>query len=74
MQQLETDYSIGESERKVESIGESERKVEMTFGDFGAPVLVSAPPAGEVYIRIAGRRNRGVRPQAGAEPELGGPS
>ena len=36
MRQLEADYSIGESEQKVE----------MTFGDFGASVSVSALPAG----------------------------
>ena len=37
MRQLEADYSIGESEQKVE----------MTFGDIGASVSVSAPSAGE---------------------------
>ena len=43
MRQLEADYSIGESEQKVE----------MTFGDFGAPVSASALPAGEVYAAAA---------------------
>jgi hypothetical protein len=32
------------------SVGKGERKAEITFGDFGAPVSVSAPPAGEVYV------------------------
>ena len=37
--------------------GENGQKVEMAFGDFGAPVLVSAPPASEVYVqRAAGPR------------------
>ena len=47
MRQLDADYSIGESEQKVE----------MTFGDFGASVSASAlpagsstPPDGEVYV------------------------
>jgi hypothetical protein len=47
VRQLEADYSIGESEQKVE----------MAFGDFGAAVSVSAPSASEVYIqRAAGPR------------------
>lgn len=33
----------------VESIGETAWKVEMTFGDFGVPVSVSAPPASETF-------------------------
>jgi len=43
VRQLEADYSIGESEQKVE----------MTFGDFGASVSAGALPAGELYA--AGR-------------------
>ncbi len=40
VRQLDADYSIGKTERKVE----------MTFGDFGLPVLVTAPPASEVFV------------------------
>jgi hypothetical protein len=34
--------------------GIDERRSEMTFGDFGAPVSVSAPPASEVYVPLSG--------------------
>jgi hypothetical protein len=40
VRQLDTDYSIGKTERKVQ----------MTFGGFGLPVSVSAPPASEVFV------------------------
>jgi hypothetical protein len=40
VRQLDADYSIGKTEQRTE----------MTFGDFGAPVSVSAPPASEVYV------------------------
>jgi hypothetical protein len=40
VRQLDADYSIGKTKQRSE----------MTFGDFGAPVSVSAPPASEVYI------------------------
>jgi hypothetical protein len=33
----------------VQSIGPIERKVEVTFGDFGIPVSVSAPPASQTF-------------------------
>ena len=39
VRQLNEDYSIGQTERKVET----------TFGDFGLPVSVTAPPASEVF-------------------------
>ena len=32
------------------SIGKTERKVQMTFGDFGLPVSVTAPLASEVFV------------------------
>jgi len=44
VRQLDADYSIGKTRQRSE----------MTFGDFGAPVSVSAPPAGEVYIPLSG--------------------
>jgi hypothetical protein len=34
----------------VESFGATERKVEITFGSFGLPVSVTAPPASETFI------------------------
>jgi hypothetical protein len=40
VRQLDADYSIGKTERKVE----------MTFGGFGFSVSVSAPPASEVFV------------------------
>jgi hypothetical protein len=40
VRQLDADYSIGKTRQRSE----------MTFGDFGAPVSVSAPPAREVYV------------------------
>lgn len=33
----------------IESIGKTVMKVDMTFGDFGVPVSVSAPPASETF-------------------------
>jgi DNA-directed RNA polymerase specialized sigma24 family protein len=44
VRQLDADYSIGKTRQRSE----------MTFGDFGAPVSVSAPPASEVYIPLSG--------------------
>ena len=44
VRQLDADYSIGKTRQRFE----------MTFGDFGAPVSVSAPPAGEVYVPLGG--------------------
>src|SRR5450755_4426348 len=40
VRQLDADYSIGKTEWKVK----------MTFGEFGVPVSVSAPPASEVFV------------------------
>jgi hypothetical protein len=34
----------------LDSLGQTERNVEITFGDFGLPVSVSAPPASETFI------------------------
>jgi hypothetical protein len=45
---------VDRGERAEGQIGESEQKVERTFGDFGVPVLVSAPPASEVYVQRRG--------------------
>ena len=44
VRQLDADYSIGKTRQRSE----------MTFGDFGAPVSVKAPPAGEVYVPLGG--------------------
>ncbi len=33
----------------TEAVGSTVRKVQMTFGDFGLPVSVSAPPASETF-------------------------
>ena len=44
VRQLDADYSIGKTRQRSE----------MTFGDFGAPVSVSAPLASEVYIPLSG--------------------
>jgi hypothetical protein len=44
VRQLDADYSIGKTRQRSE----------MTFGDFGAPVSVSAPPASEVYVPPSG--------------------
>ena len=33
----------------TEAVGNTVRRVQMTFGDFGLPVSVSAPPAGETF-------------------------
>jgi hypothetical protein len=44
VRQLDADYSIGNTRQRSE----------MTFGDFGALVSVSAPPASEVYIPLSG--------------------
>jgi len=44
VRQLDADYSIGKTRQRSE----------MTFGDFGAPVSVSAPPASEVYVPLGG--------------------
>ena len=54
------------------SVGKGEQKVEMTFGDFGAPVLVSVLLAPTRSTSRIPRRNRWVRLQADAEPGLGG--
>jgi len=40
VRRLDSDYSIGKTERKVD----------MTFGNFGLPVSVGAPPASEVFV------------------------
>jgi hypothetical protein len=40
VRQLDSDYSIGKTERTVH----------MTFGNFGLPVSVTAPPASEVFM------------------------
>ncbi|HTX26652.1 MAG TPA: hypothetical protein VME19_06510 [Streptosporangiaceae bacterium] len=34
----------------LDSVGQTERNLEITFGDFGLPVSVSAPPASETFI------------------------
>jgi hypothetical protein len=44
VRQLDADYSIGKTRQRSE----------MTFGDFGAPVSVSTPPASEVYVPLSG--------------------
>jgi len=44
VRQLDADYSIGRTRQRFE----------MTFGDFGAPVSVNAPPASEVYVPLGG--------------------
>ncbi len=33
----------------TEAVGDTVRKVQMTFGDFGLPVSVSAPSASETF-------------------------
>ena len=38
----------------LESFGRTVRKVEITFGDFGVPVSVSAPPASETFTPSPG--------------------
>ena len=38
----------------LESFGQTVRKVEITFEDFGVPVLVSAPPASETFTPSPG--------------------
>jgi hypothetical protein len=45
VRQLDADYSTGKTRQRAE----------MTFGDFGAAVSVSAPPAGEVYVPYPAR-------------------
>ncbi len=45
-------------------IGGTERKVTLTFGDFGLPVSVSAPPASEVYTFRPRDRTVGFGPGA----------
>jgi hypothetical protein len=48
--------------------GIDERRSEMTFGDFGAPVSVSAPPASEAYVPLSGLAGRHTFPEV--EPLL----
>jgi hypothetical protein len=36
----------------LDSVGQTERNVAITFGDFGLPVSVSAPPASETFIPL----------------------
>ncbi len=60
VRKLDADYSIGKSEQRAE----------MTFGDFGAPVSVSAPPASEVYVPHphGGTVGFGLKPKLSPSP------
>jgi hypothetical protein len=64
VRQLDSDYSIGKTERKVH----------MTFGDFGLPVSVSAPPASEVFVPRADGGTTGVGSHPTLRPSWASPS
>lgn len=60
VRQLDVDYSIGKTRQRTE----------VTFGDFGAPVSVSAPPASEVYVPQphGGTVGFGLKPKLSPSP------
>jgi hypothetical protein len=64
VRQLAADYTIGKSEQRAE----------MTFGDFGAPVSVSAPPPSEVYVPHphGGTVGFGLKPKLSPSPSGSG--